>query len=346
MSGFGLCKAANGFMSHSPEQVFDDNQIVDAALEYLVEHGFPYRTLSKHDCMQKINKLANTDNEELLYSVMGYDVADNYHPHRFEGRYHESKYSPVEAFGLSKDWIRTCLERSLKYDKVIRLTTLPGFHRSSGCGVKVCSNFRPGFALLQYRKFCEKGAVVLDASTGYGGRLVGWMASECGGYIGVDPNTKVYEGNLRMAHDFGRSNDVELHCCPAEDLEHDKVSGRCDFAFTSPPYFGVEVYSNQETQSCHRWQGAIEWRNGFLLPMMRLQYAALKPGCMSCVNIADVKFKGKVLPLVKWCIQAGQKSGFEFEGQDTYHLRRHFGSGGDKNKYAARTEAVLKFRKV
>jgi len=95
MSGFGLCKAAKGFTSHSPEQVFDDNQIVDAALEYLVEHGFPYRTLSKHDCMQKINKLANTDNEELLYSVMGYDVADSYHPHRFEGRYHVSKYSPV-----------------------------------------------------------------------------------------------------------------------------------------------------------------------------------------------------------------------------------------------------------
>ena len=67
-------------------------------------------------------------------------------------------------------------------------------------GTQAASNFRPGFACYLYRKYCEPGSVVLDTSTGYGGRLVGAIASGVvSKYIGIDPNTDTHEGNLKLS---------------------------------------------------------------------------------------------------------------------------------------------------
>ena len=81
-------------------------------------------------------------------------------------------------------------------------------------------SIRPGIALHYYRRYCKPGATVLDTSTGYGGRLVGFMASGLAGrYVGIDPNRETHCGNTRLAADLGFAEAVELHCVPAEDVD-------------------------------------------------------------------------------------------------------------------------------
>jgi hypothetical protein len=204
-----------------------------------------------------------------------------------------------------------------------------------------------------YRRFCKPGDTVLDSSTGYGGRLVGFLASQCGRYIGIDPNTETHQANLRMASDFGRSDDVELHNLPAEDVDVELLRERVDFAFTSPPYFKTEIYSQEETQSCNRYPTSKAWRNHFLVPLMHLQFAALKPGCITCINISDVKVYDEKVPLVAWTIKAAEMVGFEVlrDQFDFYPLGRHFGKGKgrgdgtDSDPKGGRKEPVLVFRK-
>lgn len=321
-------------------QVYTQEQVIDAAFTWFRANGFPYRNLAPHVSMQEINRLLATEADKLINTDTAYHVADTYHPHRFHAAA-EGMKSPFDAFMDDKD-----LRRAMRLNQENGYT-LP--QEAFGqmwivSGTQAAANFRPGFAAYIYRQFCPPNATVLDTSTGYGGRLVGFIGSGIDGfYIGIDPNTQTHAGNLRMAQELLFADRVELHNMPAEDVPHETVTGRCDFAFTSPPYFRKEHYSDEDTQSWKRYQTGDAWRDGFLRPMMALQYAALKPNCYAVVNIADVKIKNKVYPLAEWTIDAGKAAGFEFVRRDEFPLTRRFGAGMDDE---VATEPVLVFRRL
>lgn len=318
---------------------FSEEQIIESAFHYFRSTGFPYRRLPVHVSMQEINKLASTDQDVLLHTGMGYHVADTYHPHRFHASA-EGMKSPVDGFNDDK-LIRRAMHLALGNDRTLPEGFWDGLKIVSG--VQMCSNFRPGFALYYYRLLSKPGAVVLDCSTGYGGRLVGFMASHCSRYIGIDPNKPTHEGNLRMAAELGFSDKVELYNLPAEDVDPALLAGRCDFSFTSPPYFAKEHYSEDDTQSWVRYKTGDEWRDGFLMPMMALQFAALKPGSYAVVNIADVKLRNKVYPLEAWTVECGKMAGFEHIETKRYTLTNRFGAGHEDDEVAV--EPVIVFQK-
>ena len=343
-----LAELADGAGLYAPKEddaplftsqgIYSQEQIIDAAFTWFRANGFPYRNLAPHVSMQEINKLSQTEPDNLINTDMAYHVADTYHPHRFHAAA-ESMKSPYEAFmddHLLRRAMRLCTEsRTLSSRYFTELNIVSG--------TQAASNFRPGFASYLYRKYAPPNATVLDTSTGYGGRLVGFIASGLNGhYIGVDPNTETHAGNMRMAQELGFSDRVELHNLPAEDVPHEVVAGRCNFAFTSPPYFRKEHYSDEDTQSWVRYQTGDAWRDGFLVPMMALQYAALKSGSLAIVNIADVTIKNKRYPLADWTIDAGRTVGFEFVRREEFSLARRFGAGQDDE---IATEPVLIFRK-
>jgi hypothetical protein len=318
--------------------VFPEDSIVDAAFEYFRQTGFPYRKLARHTCMQQINKLARTGESNLANTTVGYQVADTYHPHRFHASANKMK-SPIEGFSDDK-----LLRRAIKLQYGVG-NVPEGFFGplSLVSGVQACSNFRPGFALKYYRMFCNQDSVILDSSTGYGGRLVGFMASGAAHYIGIDPNTVTCAANQRMADELGFSDRVELINLPAEDVDFETVRDRCDFAFTSPPYFSKELYSDQDTQSWKRYGHSGEaWRDGFLRRMLRMQFAALKTGSYTCINIADVNVGGQSYPLEEWTIEAAQLAGFVHIRTDKFDMSRRFGANMDEE---VASEPVFVFRK-
>lgn len=319
--------------------IYTDEQIIDAAFTYFRATGFPYHKMAIHASMQEINKLAQTEPEKLLRSNAGYWVADTYHPHRMHSSADGMK-SPYYTF-LDDTAFRKSLRLELEFAKKIQEDDV--HHLILVNGSQACANFRPGFACYLYRKYCKPNSIVLDTSTGYGGRLVGAIASGVVSlYIGIDPNKPTHEGNERMAQELGFAEKIELYNLPAEDVDPEAVRGRCDFAFTSPPYFAKEHYSEDDTQSWVRYKTGDEWRTGFLRKMIALQFAALKPGSFAIVNIADVKVKNKTYPLEEWAVEDGKAAGFEYVKTDRFELTRRFGAGMEDE---VASEPVIIFRK-
>jgi DNA modification methylase len=149
-----------------------------------------------------------------------------------------------------------------------------------------------------------------------------------------------------MIDAFGIGDRFRLIVDAAEDVDlaTECLAGVCDFAFTSPPYFSVERYSDDAKQSFKRYDTPAKWRDGFLLPLLRQHFTALKPGAFNVINIDDVRVpKFGVVPLVHWTKDAATAAGFEFVGNE-----RSLGLGsadagqGEEN---VSDEPVMVFRK-
>jgi len=112
-------------------------------------------------------------------------------------------------------------------------------------------NFKPMNARAVWEHICPvwRGRV-LDFSSGYGGRMLGAMTSNLRyHYTGIDPNTRTFQGleamgNLLQEQNLGAGFD--MHCVPSEEFSPD--AGSYDAAFSSPPYFNLETYTDESTQ--------------------------------------------------------------------------------------------------
>jgi hypothetical protein len=295
-------------------------------------------------CMQEINKLSELPDEALDTSVLAYQVADTYHPHRFQTRVQGMK-SPLEAFHDDKILTRS-LTRMMEHGTGIKESLIGGVGGIAiTSGTQAASNFRPAYALKMYRKYCKAGDTILDTSAGFGGRLLGLIAfsRDCY-YVGIDPSRRVYRGNTKMAKDLGFSENISLYDLPVEDLNPEHFGDWADFAFTSPPYFCKELYEEDDEQSWVRYKTADEWKRGFLDKMMQFQFKALKDECISAVNIADVKIKGTTYPLIEWCIDSGMSAGFKLKEVEHFKLQKRLGKGHEFADDIAK-EVVLIFSK-
>ena len=77
-------------------------------------------------------------------------------------------------------------------------------------------------------------------------------------------------------------------CEPAEDADLSKYEGKMDIVFTSPPYFSVERYSYDDTQSWVRHKDIDDWNKLFLHEALGNIWKTLKHGGLLMVNISDV----------------------------------------------------------
>lgn len=154
------------------------------------------------------------------------------------------------------------------------------------------TNFRPMNAKAVYERFCPKGGVIYDFCMGFGGRMLGALSSKNNyRYVGTDPCTETFY-HLNQLGEWiesvtGREDSYELHCCGSEDFRGPANS--VDFAFSSPPYFNLEVYSDEETQCYNKFPELEQWLEGYVRQTIKNIYHMLKPGALYAVNIADFK---------------------------------------------------------
>lgn len=332
-------------VSFNRRKLFSNKLIVDEAFKYYRTRDFPYRDLTVAQCMTDIQKLSDTEGSALINTSIGYSVADTFHKHRVHAAA-QGMGSPFSAFNDDVK-LRKALKMQVKFGG--NPTVSPTGVLSLVNGTQACSNFRPGFAAYLYRKYCKEGATVLDTSTGYGGRLLGAVASQVvDKYIGIDPHTLTHNANVKMVEDLCLNSicGFELYNLPAEDVPSELLRGRCDFSFTSPPYFSKEIYSDEETQSWKRYPTPDSWVAGFLEPMMRLTYDALKPNCLSVVNIGEtIRIKGKLLAIADWVLRSAKQAGFEYVETETFPMQTRMRKRGVGDDTAISTEPVLIFRK-
>ena len=184
---------------------------------------------------------------------------------------------------------------SLKMTKINRniLRTMIGLRKY------ICSQFKPNVAKIIYDMF--KSENILDFSMGWGDRLAGFYASEHGKhYVGLDPRgenhpiykeqSEFYEKHLGF---FEHERKSEFHCSPAEDFDFAPYNEYFDMVFTSPPYFSVERYSYDDTQSWVRYKDINDWNKDFLQSTLGNLWGSIKKGGYLLVNISDVYTNSK-----------------------------------------------------
>ena len=127
---------------------------------------------------------------------------------------------------------------------------------------------------------------VLDPCAGWGGRMLGTIAAGAE-YVAFEPNTETYEGLLNLSKFLGIQDKVRIIKDSA--LEMDKYDiGEFDLILTSPPYFDLEVYSHEDTQSIKGCDTYSIWVNNFLKPLIELSISHMKVDGWSCWNVHNV----------------------------------------------------------
>jgi len=86
---------------------------------------------------------------------------------------------------------------------------------------------------------------------------------------------------------------VDFYCEAAEDFYYDGYDDTFDIIFTSPPYFNVERYSHDDTQSWIRYKDIDGWNTRFLQKALDNMLPTLRSGGKLCINISDVYANSK-----------------------------------------------------
>lgn len=190
------------------------------------------------------------------------------------------------------------------------------------------TNFRPMNVKALLNRYCPIGGTYYDYAMGFGGRLLGTGAGNIKDYkyIGTDPNTETFT-NLKKLK--GYINEViprfkaTLHNKCSEDLI--LASDSIDYAFSSPPYFNLETYSSDETQSYNKFNNLDSWIENYMKPTIQNIWNGLKNDRWFQMNLADFKGKSREIKIVDKIIKIAEEIGFIYDGTLTLTVPKRAG---------------------
>lgn len=136
------------------------------------------------------------------------------------------------------------------------------------------------------------GGVVYDSSGGWGGRMLGAMRAGVKKYICCEPCDLTRAGLHKLKFliwKYQRENkltqmEIEIH---SQGSEKFMCSELVDLSFTSPPYFNLELYSSEVTQSCVAFPTIKDWVTQFLQPTIMNTIKSIKTGGYMILNVSD-----------------------------------------------------------
>lgn len=293
------------WLQYSPDQM---SEYEDRVFNHYRDTGFPYYPTDRPWRYREFMKLRNykldgliDSNGHIKQTMHGLSLAWSYMPHSFNVQCGNMK-TPYEAFH-DDDMLRLAIRKRIRHGDNMSDAGMRKMLRMVS-GVQGVSNFRPTAAAALYNEFAS-GGTVWDMSCGYGGRLLGFHISQAEKYIGCEPATETYWGLDQMVGDW-ITKPVELIQNGSECTQLDVES--IDFAFTSPPYFDWEKYSDESTQSYIKFPTLDSWKTGFLGATLDNAYKALKPGGHCAINIANTK---RAPTIEEDCVDLAKKCGFK-----------------------------------
>jgi hypothetical protein len=128
--------------------------------------------------------------------------------------------------------------------------------------------------------------------------------------------------------------------------EFDPEPGFYDAAFSSPPYFNLETYTDEPTQCMNRYTNLDLWFEGYVAPTLEMIYKGLASDAIYAVNIADYKNGKESFAIVDRWKELSEKVGFKYVEQIDMLLNVRPGVGNNKLEKAYKSEGIYLFRKV
>lgn len=303
----------------------------DIVFDYCRKNGFPYmhntETYSKYllDEFMKFNP--KEENGIIVHNTAGQNFCESFFPNIYEC--HRKGYkSPLDSW-QEQDYLRKLVKNRLQYaDRLTSAAFRTGIKLTKAC----VSNFKPAIAKFLYSKYCLNGKV-LDYSCGFGSRMLAAMSLGME-YSGFEPSEKTYS-NLLSFGEFlkkriGGNFDIKKMGSEIAPFKENYFG----IAFSSPPYFDFEHYSNDVGQSVVQFPTLENWHKGYWFKTMENCYKALIDDgffgiCLSSANLGDLFDK---------TFAYAKEIGFYFH-KDYAVPFKHVLSGGDKS------ETILMFSK-
>ena len=291
---------------------FEKDDIKQSLVEVLMEYEPPYMDITEKECLTDYKRLKGVKWNDLYInkqwfarSEYDWDRSDNLIKRLNVGNKASNYFQQKNRWSVdgtvSPGPLRTWENKKFMYTLLGSLFTLkvPKVNKSVlrtciSLRKYICSQFKPNVAKGIYDRYKCKN--ILDFSAGWGDRLAGFYASDYGElFVGIDPrkeNHPIYEEQAQFyqKHSTFFENDKrhEFICSPAEDADLSKYKGMMDIVFTSPPYFNVEKYSYDDTQSWVRHKHIDDWNTLFLQKAINNVWKTLRKGGLLMVNISDV----------------------------------------------------------
>jgi hypothetical protein len=341
---------------------FTKYEIILKICQTIYDHQipFPYKKHSLVKARGELSKLFNTeypvdDHEwysELCEDIKSFKYRGSYllvktnhigsyvsdmfcHPLRLRAQKNKYATDRQGMVGLWEHLLSHRCEKESDVDWILYMFINGIFHFSEGIDHKAVytsgrlsigtvSQFKPATAKAIYNLFGAKR--VLDFCSGWGDRLVGFHASKAETYIGIDPNSDLHPQYEKIHAFCGSGKEAKFICSPAEDVDYSKL--RYDFVLTSPPYFDMELYNEEGTQSIKRYPKLDLWLKGFLFKSLSKIYDNLDVGGRIAVNISDNAYR-KIF-VCKAMIEYMESMGATYEGTIGYGLARRPSEFKDK----------------
>lgn len=269
---------------------------INEALKYWRERGFPYARLEEDEIGRQFRLIRNTPVQEVISagviraSTIGLCLANAFHPQIWHIRSQGHRLAPFEHF---HDDI--CLRKLLR--------KAPRFWPNRRCWNDQClrsllrvysggrvANFRPMAARAIMDTYSPHRGTVVDFCAGFGGRLLACLTLPRH-YVGIDSSRAQVVGlsNMhRVLHDLSLGT-AELHHACAEDFLPSLKALSVDLVFSSPPYFNIERYSDESTQSVCRYPTYCQWRDRFLATIIHEAHRILRKGGFFAINVSDTR---------------------------------------------------------
>lgn len=137
---------------------------------------------------------------------------------------------------------------------------------------------------------------VFDPCMGWGGRLLGSVAQGWH-YTGCDPNPATFANLSTMTQFLGVTDQVSMHNTGAEKFDYASMDP-VDVVITSPPYFNLEIYTDEPEQSYNQHKTYADWRDGWYVPTIESCLGLLQPNGISAWNVMNSKKNDMVGDLV------------------------------------------------
>lgn len=229
------------------------------------------------DKTKKYNNLIikNEPSDYLNYNL----IADYWmDPCRMQAKRYDQPLTPIEYWQQNKEYVK---QEAFKNFGVIDAYTLrETIFKLAGEVTEFRNTLMVGFIKM------FKAKRVLDISSGFGNRLLGSMAMNVQ-YTGVDPNSCLPSKYNEMIQHFAK--DPSKYIMIQSPFETAELPPKLtyDLILTSTPYFQLEKYTNEETQSIHN-RSLNEWFDDFLIASLNKAWDKLVKGGHMVININDI----------------------------------------------------------
>lgn len=230
-------------------------------------------------------------------------------------------YSPMDA--LKDDeyikWIIEYTESKPNFYTGNQVANIKSFFRNGGRKGGKVANFPPKVARDIYTRYFDNVTEplnCLDTSSGFGSRMSAVLLSG-NNYYSTDPNPNLHEKLFECAkwmYDNGFIKENQ-HCeliRQGSEVFVQEWENMMDVSFTSPPYFNLEKYCDDNSASTQNYDNYDLWLENFAKPTIDNTYKYLKIGSYAMINIKNMT-NGKKLNLFDdWLELFNQHEGFEF----------------------------------